>query len=119
MKTLLLLGGVLLSIGTTQAQSEIKNPNDKTSLAVKKNQYETRELMAELSGTYQVKVVNSDVVPALSKQDLLDIKNARKEDETVVLSRSESIKFVIPSYSEINSSAFEPLEAVIYINSNY
>lgn len=119
MKTLLLLVGVLLCAGATNAQSSIKNPNDKTSLAVKKNQYESRELMAELAGTYQIKVINSSVVPALSNQDLHDIKNARKEDETVVLSRSESIKFVIPSYSEINSSTYQPLESVVYINSNY
>lgn len=119
MKTLLLLlCGIVLS-GHALAQSDEQLKGEKASFKSNNSKSEMRDLMSELKGTYQIKVLNSKMVPALTMDDLLEIKNSRVENETIVLTKSSDIKIVVPSINEINSSAFKPLDAVVYLNSNY
>lgn len=117
MKCTRLLLAVLLCSGaySSLAQNGIKPNAIRESHVGDEQSYQFEKLQNELTGTYQIKAMNVDQKIAVSQSILEEIKAERKEGETVVLDKGNGITIIIPSYNEINSANFSPLETVVYI----
>lgn len=74
---------------------------------------EFKELLVKLEGTYQIQILETRVEPSISFDLLKEIDRKRLEKETIFIHK-EHYSIEVPSFEEINSEDFKPLEKVIY-----
>lgn len=115
MKNLLMLTASLLVSLYSFSQDNIKNGTQTESHIVNQEKYDFDQLRSKLDGTFQFKIIDSNIKPLLNLELLQLIESSRLDNETTVLDLGESIWLVIPSEDEINSSSFTSLKYSNYI----
>ncbi len=113
MLLLRLIGVLLLCSHHIQAQSGIKPGQRTENHIVDQERYDYQNLFDELRGTFQFRIFNTERKPLLSLALLKEIKAARHESETVILSHDENTNVVIFPENDLN--AINPDEVEMYV----
>lgn len=99
--------------GISQEQKQKGAALVKTKKELSENErYE--KLLAELEGTFQMRLKDDSKKPLFSENLLIRIKDARLYNQSVVIDLEEGITVFIPSQTEISSASFVKLEKVVY-----
>ena len=106
---------VLLVANGLSAQEGVKTGAYSESHIVNQEKYDFDQLRSKLNGTFQFKIIDSNIKPLLNLELLQLIESSRLDDETTVLDLGESIWLIIPSEEEIKSSSFTSLKYSNYI----
>ena len=107
MKKILALS-MLVFIGVSVYSQESLSKEEATELVHLKDQ---------MSGTYQIQMIDTRTQPFIQLSLFQEIHDARKQDETVYLPVSENCRVKIVSVNEMSSANFIPLEYWTTVNS--
>jgi hypothetical protein len=81
--------------------------------------HELQELKSNLEGTFQIQMIDSRALPTIELSLFEEIQNKRSQIDDTFIELSANSRVFIPSFQEIESSSFEPLEYVSYLQSTF